>query len=565
MGQGASALTSSSSNPNGYLTATQAATEYQPKGDYALKSSIPTVPPPQDLSNYTQKSDFPKLIQPYVTGQLANYATTASLQQATSGLAKQSDLAALQQTVGEIPASIQQATSGLAKQSDLSSLQQTVSGLPTTSTLTNYAKESEITGLQSQLQNNYVTNSSLLTTINNAIKAAMPTANVPQTNANTPPVIPNTNTGAGQVTPPTIPPVIPNTNTGAGQVTPPIYSSYPFTDYPGQGDISSQPGNGTTCTALCNGITGCTGFATDGNTCFFKNNTVTTPAYNSSLTYYYKGTAPPGPATAPQKQEVFLYSTGGYPYANSFTYSQAQNACPSGSSIATIDQLSAAQQAGADWCNYGWVNNTTNGGTGGGIGAYPANTTGPCSNQGPKVYTNAAGSLTDTNTKYNVTCYGVKPPQGTPNIVPFNSSLWSQFSTPFAPNNQFIKNVANTNYCMDVPNASKGDLYPIQTWTCTVPQVANNQNWKLSNGALVNQNSGLCLDIEGWGKTAGTQVGQYTCSGGANQQWVYNNDKTLTSPSAPGMCLDITGSTPTNGSALQINTCNGNQTQKWTL
>ena len=470
MGQGISSLTNSSSNPNGYITATQAATEYQPKGDYALKSSIPTVQAPPDLSNYTQKTDFPKLIQPYVTGQLANYATTASLQQATSGLAKQSDLTALQQTVGTLPTNsyLQQ---NYAKQSDLSALQQTVSGLPTTSTLTNYAKESEITGLQSQLQNNYVTNSSLLTTINNAIKAAMPAANVPPPTTNPPPVIPNTNTGAGQVTPP----------------------------------------------------------------------------------------------TAPQKQEVFLYSTGGYPYTNSFTYSQAQNACPSGSSIATIDQLNTAQQSGADWCNYGWVNNTTNGGTGGGIGAYPANTTGPCSNQGPKVYTNAAGSLTDTNTKYNVTCYGVKPPQGTPNIVPFNSSLWSQFSTPFAPNNQFIKNVANTNYCMDVPNASKGDLYPIQTWTCTVPQVANNQNWKLSNGALVNQNSGLCLDIEGWGKTAGTQVGQYTCSGGANQQWVYNNDKTLTSPSAPGMCLDITGSTPTNGSALQINTCNGNQTQKWTL
>ena len=48
----------------------------------------------------------------------------------------------------------------------------------------------------------------------------------------------------------------------------------------------------------------------------------------------------------------------------------------------------------------------------------------------------------------------------------------------------------------------------------TVAQVWQPQ----SNGALVNPNSGKCLDDTGWGGS-GTQVQIWSCTDGTNQQW----------------------------------------------
>lgn len=83
-----------------------------------------------------------------------------------------------------------------------------------------------------------------------------------------------------------------SSGTGSGTVPTGVYSSLPFTDFPGQGDISSSPGTASSCQATCDSITGCTGYTLSSGNCFFKNNTVTTPSYNSNATYYYKGAAP---------------------------------------------------------------------------------------------------------------------------------------------------------------------------------------------------------------------------------------------------------------------------------
>lgn len=79
------------------------------------------------------------------------------------------------------------------------------------------------------------------------------------------------------------------------------YQTYPNTDYKGQGDIKSLFGAPVACQQNCDTTPGCSGFVhtKDSSRCYLKNNTVTTPSYNTNLTYYYKGVAPPGPATAP--------------------------------------------------------------------------------------------------------------------------------------------------------------------------------------------------------------------------------------------------------------------------
>lgn len=79
------------------------------------------------------------------------------------------------------------------------------------------------------------------------------------------------------------------------------YQTYANTDYKGQGDIKNLAGTPVVCQQNCDTTTGCSGFVLtkDSSRCYLKNNTVNTPSYNTNLTYYYKGSAPPGPATEP--------------------------------------------------------------------------------------------------------------------------------------------------------------------------------------------------------------------------------------------------------------------------
>jgi len=82
--------------------------------------------------------------------------------------------------------------------------------------------------------------------------------------------------------------------------------------------------------------------------------------------------------------------------------------------LATYDQLSQAQENGADWCSTGWVSNkdrpqypiTTSTGAGCGNGS-----------AGIKEY------LPPSNMAA-VNCYGIKPEKGTPNVLPFNQSTF---------------------------------------------------------------------------------------------------------------------------------------------
>jgi hypothetical protein len=46
------------------------------------------------------------------------------------------------------------------------------------------------------------------------------------------------------------------------------------------------------------------------------------------------------------------------------------------------------------------------------------------------------------------------------------------------------------------------------------------QRWLLnSNGQIVNEGSGKCLDVSGEATADGSKVNLYSCSGGANQAW----------------------------------------------
>lgn len=82
---------------------------------------------------------------------------------------------------------------------------------------------------------------------------------------------------------------------------------------------------------------------------------------------------------------------------------------------------------------------------------------------------------------------------------------------------------------------------------------------------FVNRNSGQCLDINNAAMTAGTNVQQWTCSGGDWQKWSYDSVSGLIrSKKDPRFCLDNSGKFG-DGANLAIWACTGNANQRFTL
>ena len=111
------------------------------------------------------------------------------------------------------------------------------------------------------------------------------------------------------------------------------YNILKNTDYVSQGDITSQNGNATSCKTLCDNMPKCKGFVTNGEGCWFKDDTVRDPTYHALFDYYYKGAAPSAEAVAPtivQNDYIFYQgvdSTGGDIDKVNGTVEQMKAAC----------------------------------------------------------------------------------------------------------------------------------------------------------------------------------------------------------------------------------------------
>ncbi|MFD8753916.1 RICIN domain-containing protein [Kitasatospora sp. NPDC059577] len=71
--------------------------------------------------------------------------------------------------------------------------------------------------------------------------------------------------------------------------------------------------------------------------------------------------------------------------------------------------------------------------------------------------------------------------------------------------------------CLEVADWRTDDGAPVRLWSCTG---GANQQWvRRSGSTYVNVHSGKCLEIPGSSTTWGTQADQWTCHGGPNQQW----------------------------------------------
>ena len=111
-----------------------------------------------------------------------------------------------------------------------------------------------------------------------------------------------------------------------------------------------------------------------------------------------------------QKPEVF-FAGGNQEY--SVLQSDADATCSAlGARVATLAELTAAQQQGADWCSTGWISDSQE-------AKYPITTStmNGCGNGRTGIMT-----FTPQSGKAGVNCFGRKPAGG--NVQPFNASAW---------------------------------------------------------------------------------------------------------------------------------------------
>jgi beta-glucosidase len=113
--------------------------------------------------------------------------------------------------------------------------------------------------------------------------------------------------------------------------------------------------------------------------------------------------------------------------------------------------------------------------------------------------------------------------------------------------------------CLDVRSANSANGTPVQVYTCNGTSA---QQWTVeSNGTL--ESLGKCLDVVGGGTANGTLVDLYACNGTGAQVWQPQSDGALVNPQS-GACLDDTGYGG-SGTQVQIWSCSGNSNQSWAL
>ncbi|MGF1425801.1 RICIN domain-containing protein [Kitasatospora sp. LaBMicrA B282] len=122
---------------------------------------------------------------------------------------------------------------------------------------------------------------------------------------------------------------------------------------------------------------------------------------------------------------------------------------------------------------------------------------------------------------------------------------------------------ASSPHCLEIADWRRDDGAPARQWSCTG---GANQNWSLVGGSLVNVNSGECLEIADWRQDDGAPARQWSCTGGANQKWIWTHipgtGYTLRNAWS-GKCLDVPGGQDTNGVPMQQWDCWNGNNQIW--
>jgi predicted alpha-1,6-mannanase (GH76 family) len=114
--------------------------------------------------------------------------------------------------------------------------------------------------------------------------------------------------------------------------------------------------------------------------------------------------------------------------------------------------------------------------------------------------------------------------------------------------------------CMDDRGSGTTAGNPIQIWGCNS---TNAQSWTVGSGNTLRVMGG-CAAVTGGGTGNGTLIEWEPCDGGGAQVWQPQPDGALLNPQS-GKCLDDPDSSTTAGTQLQIYTCDATTAQNWTI
>jgi type 1 glutamine amidotransferase len=111
--------------------------------------------------------------------------------------------------------------------------------------------------------------------------------------------------------------------------------------------------------------------------------------------------------------------------------------------------------------------------------------------------------------------------------------------------------------CADVSGSGSADGTKVQLWTC---HGGANQQWTVTGATL--RALGKCLTAAG--TTNGSPVQLSTCTGAGGQSWNPGAGGALVNAQS-GRCLDANGGSSADGTALITWSCHGGANQRWTL
>jgi hypothetical protein len=121
-----------------------------------------------------------------------------------------------------------------------------------------------------------------------------------------------------------------------------------------------------------------------------------------------------------------------------------------------------------------------------------------------------------------------------------------------------LETMTRGNHVVDVSAKSMRAGQPVHIWT---RHNDTNQIWKWRDDSIVNERSGMCLDVSGARTNNGAHIIQHHCHGRDNQKWKVDGSK-LRPFHAPDKCLDVVGKTK-NGAKLVMHSCHGGNNQNF--
>jgi beta-glucosidase len=187
------------------------------------------------------------------------------------------------------------------------------------------------------------------------------------------------------------------------------------------------------------------------------------------------------------------------------------------------------------------------------------------SNSGQTPSFTATGLPAGTSISSSGTISGTPTTAGTSTVtVTAEDGDGAQASTTFTwdvlPSSDDIATTPLVGYeglCLDIESDNNTPGTAVDVYTCNG---TDGQQWTEEPNDTIHAD-GDCLDVEGAGTANGTLVDLYTCNGTVAQVWEPQSDGALLNPNS-GKCLDDTGYGG-SGTQVQIWSCTGNDNQSW--